>query len=117
MFAFATRLCLPATADPVAVDSVTAVARELHRIEFLIPEIHQTQLNPIPRTKITGPGASFKWREKVPFSHSVYLRLALSAVLQANEALVATRARVQSFVVAHAKPKGPGLAVENNRGL
>jgi len=81
------------------------VARELHRIEFLIPEIHQTQLNPIPRTKITGPGASFKWREKVPFSHSVYLRLALSAVLQANEALVATRARVQSFVVAHASPK------------
>ncbi len=66
MFAFATRLCLPATADPVAVDSVTAVARELHRIEFLIPETHQAQLNPIPRTQITGPGASFKWREKVP---------------------------------------------------
>ena len=117
MFAFATRLCLPATADPVAVDSVTAVARELHRIEFLIPKTHQAQLNPIPRTQITGPGASFKWREKVPFSHSVYLRLALSAALQANEALVATRARVQSFVVAHAKPKGSGLAVENNRGL
>ena len=105
LFVFATGLWLPATAEPVAVDSVTAVSRELHRIEFLIPEQHSAQLNAIPRTQITGPGTSLNWREKVPFSHSVYLRLALSAVLQVNEALVVKRARVQSLVVAHANPK------------
>jgi len=91
-------------ADPVNVDSVAALARELRRIEFLIPDHHLARLDAIPRTRIAGPGALSAWREKVPFRNSVFIRMALSAVLQVNEALVATRARVQSLTIARAGP-------------
>jgi len=90
----------PAAAEPIAVDSVTALARQLRQIGFLIPDHHLARLDAVPRTRIAGPGAAAAWREKVPFRQSVFYRLTLSAVLQANEALIAMRARVQSLVPA-----------------
>lgn len=92
--------CGPAAAEPVEVDGVAAMARQLRQIGFLIPDHHLARLDAVPRTRIEGPGAAAVWREKVPFRQSVFYRLALSAVLQANDALVATRARVQSLVPA-----------------
>jgi Bax protein len=92
--------CSAAAAEPVAVDSVAALARQLRQIGFLIPDHHLARLDAVARTRIAGPGAAAAWREKVPFRQSVFYRLALSAVLQANEALIAMRARVQSMVPA-----------------
>lgn len=94
----ATVWSVPVSAEPVAVESVAALARQLRQIEFLIPDHHLARLDAVPRTRLSGPGTAAAWREKVPFRHSVFYRLALSAVLQANEALVARRARVQSLV-------------------
>ena len=95
----------PASAtEPVAVADVAALAKALRGIAFLILDHHLARLDAVPRTRIAGSGAAADWREKVPFRQSVYLRLALSAVLQANEALIATRARAQSLAVDRASP-------------
>ncbi len=69
----------------------------MRQIGFLIPDHHLARLDAVLRTRIAGPGAAAAWREKVPFRKSVFYRMALSAVLQANEALIATRARLQSL--------------------
>lgn len=90
--------------EPIDVADVADLAKALRGIAFLIPDHHLARLDAVPRTRVAGPGAAAEWREKVPFRQSVYLRLALSAVLQANEALIATRARVQSLAVDRATP-------------
>ena len=80
------------------------LAEALRAIKFLIPDHYLGRLDAVSRTRITDPGKAADWREKVPFQHSVYLRLLLSAVLQEYEALIAKRARVQSLVTTSAGP-------------
>jgi hypothetical protein len=80
------------------------LAEALRAIKFLIPDHYLGRLDAVSRTRITDPGKAADWREKVPFQHSVSLRLLLSAVLQENEALIAKRARVQSLVTTSAGP-------------
>lgn len=94
--------CRAAASEPVAVADAAAVARHLGALGFVALDHTLAQWGAVPRTRLSGPGTAAAWRERVPFRGSVYLRLALSAVLQANEALIATRARVRSLVPARA---------------
>lgn len=90
-------LARPAAAEPIAVGSVAALAQRLQQAGFVIPDHHLARIDAVPRTRITGPGTAAAWRETTPFRHSVFYRMALSAVLQANEALITARARLQSL--------------------
>ncbi len=83
----------------VELESVVGVAAYYEQIGFHDFVNHPERLESVPRTRLSRiPKTSTEaWSENVPLRKSVFFRLALSAVLQINERILAERQRLTGF--------------------
>lgn len=83
----------------VTVDNAEAVSAYFRKIGFVDLLDHPERLQSVPRTRISRipEELSDAWRENVSLRKSVFFRLGLSAVLQANEGLLEQRGRLESL--------------------
>ena len=79
----------------VEVENALGVAAYFKKIGFYDIDNHPERLQAVPRTRLlrVPKTVSDVWRENVSLRKSVFFRLALSAVLQVNEEILAQRER------------------------
>ncbi len=80
----------------IEVESATEIAAYLKKIHFFDIRNHPERLQAVPRTRILRIPSKLKdvWKENVTLRKSIFFRLGLSAVLQANEKILADRQRL-----------------------
>ena len=80
----------------IEVESATEIAAYLKKIRFFDIGNHPERLQAVPRTRILRIPSKLKdvWKENVTLRKSIFFRLGLSAVLQANEKILADRQRL-----------------------
>ena len=91
----------------VEVEGITALAAYYEQIGFHDFDNHPERLQNVPRTRfIQGVAETVEdeWRKNVPLRKALAYRIGLSAVLQANEQILADRQRLLGLSLDHLTP-------------